>query len=64
MSKPIWIHKKPELGLTSVLKGWPMRPTWIVEALAPGIDYFVIAGFPTWEDAVEWCDHKGYLEYE
>lgn len=50
------VYRRPEKFLTAAMKGWPSRPLWLVDALAPGIDYFNIAGFPTWREAMDYAD--------
>ena len=50
----IWVYKPrrdkiPFLARASV-------PTWLVDVLAPGIDYYTVAGFPTWQEAMDYAN--------
>jgi hypothetical protein len=62
LTRPLWVHKRQEHRLTAAFKGWPERPNWIVEQLAPGIDYYVIAGFPTFDEAIQYATRHASKE--
>lgn len=49
------VYRRPENGLESWSKKWPDRPRWLVDVLAPGIDFYNIAGFPTWREAFDYA---------
>ena len=62
LTKPIWVHSRQEHWAEACVKGWPERPKYLVERLAPGIDYWVVAGFPTWEEAMAYADQLARQE--
>lgn len=54
MAAPYFVYRRPERPLNAALRGWPERPTWLVNAAVGGID-FNIAGFPSWQEAFEYA---------
>lgn len=56
LTKPLWVHRSRHTGLQAFINGERETPTWIVEVLAPGLDYFVLAGFPTWREAMDYAN--------
>lgn len=52
---PVRVYRRPENGFEAYFKGWPSRPNWLVDVLAPGIDFYNIAGFPTWREAFDYA---------
>ncbi|MDH6282845.1 hypothetical protein M2280_004082 [Prescottella agglutinans] len=54
MNSRYLVRKRPENWMQRVRRGWPERPKWLVYE-DMHIDYVVIAGFPSWGEAIDYA---------